>query len=561
MKTLLLFFFSFICLHSYSQINWSWVSSGGGTLSSNPNNVINGIDLDENNNTYVIGTITPPSVIDSIVLDTHGLSDVLLAKYNEDGDLIWAQTAGGKSFDVGSSISYMSGYLYVCGTYLDTIRFGNQAIPPKGGWFERSFFIAKLDTNGNYIWIKTGVNNHTVGYQAYPLMDLVTDGNGNVYYSGYCSHNAELIDTNYIDPNLMPAYYISQLDTSGTLNWIRFKPCYGAAANTDIAMCIEEDMDQKLLLYATSPLRVDTITNGPNSITGYANPIIGKVNANGQKIWEIEVGDTNLAKWGAYPATISVAPNNQLFIAGIYHTSFEWSSTINGNGGSFIASLNTIDGTILYSRNLQSSNNRVLFIYGCDYRKGTVTYAGNLYGTVNFGGISLSPQTVHDGDMFVANYDINGTLNWATRYGFDGYNMVWSSSINRDMYVVGGTFVDSLALGSHIVYADSFNPNARSFFVGAQYELDTVPDPTSIPLLFSKNDLNVFPNPVQSTLSIELNGVAANSIEILSLEGKSIMQLPTHNTSQVDVSILPPGIYFISIKTEKMQVIKRIVKI
>ena len=74
-------------------------------------------------------------------------------------------------------------------------------------------------------------------------------------------------------------------------------------------------------------------------------------------------------------------------------------------------------------------------------------------------------------------------------------------------------------------------------------------------------DANVYPNPVKDRLYIETSTLI-QSIEVYDVYGRlQVTKTPSHQSDlSVDVSDLNSGIYFVKVKTEEGNIVKRIIK-
>jgi len=72
---------------------------------------------------------------------------------------LWAKKAGGTSSDTGRSIATDSeGNSYVIGTFYKTAAFGDTELTSSGS---TDIFVAKLDSNGNWLWAKQAGGSST----------------------------------------------------------------------------------------------------------------------------------------------------------------------------------------------------------------------------------------------------------------------------------------------------------------------------------------------------------------------------------------------------------------
>ncbi len=79
-----------------------------------------------------------------------------------------------------------------------------------------------------------------------------------------------------------------------------------------------------------------------------------------------------------------------------------------------------------------------------------------------------------------------------------------------------------------------------------------------------QNALKIFPNPTQDILNLEYDGtLKIEQLNIFDFHGQLIRSLPFENRiSQIDISTIPEGVYFIKIETNQGQFIfKKFIKI
>ncbi len=105
-----------------------------------------------------------PVSLDGIILNpVSDNSDILVAKYDSSGSPIWAKAAGGPFFDSAFDVSMDgSGNSYVTGRFKDNAVFGDTALTSAG---EMDVVIVKYNSDGNIIWIKkAGGTNSDEGH-------------------------------------------------------------------------------------------------------------------------------------------------------------------------------------------------------------------------------------------------------------------------------------------------------------------------------------------------------------------------------------------------------------
>lgn len=127
--------------------NLLWAKGAGG----GSNDEGYSLSTDNSGNIYVSGYFTQPANFGTIKLTSAGISDMFLAKYDPSGNILWAKSAGGKGDDRATAVNTdASGNSYIAGYFTnDSISFGLITIPNKP---RDNSFLAKYNTDGNVIW-------------------------------------------------------------------------------------------------------------------------------------------------------------------------------------------------------------------------------------------------------------------------------------------------------------------------------------------------------------------------------------------------------------------------
>jgi hypothetical protein len=82
---------------------------------------------------------------------------------------------------------------------------------------------------------------------------------------------------------------------------------------------------------------------------------------------------------------------------------------------------------------------------------------------------------------------------------------------------------------------------------------------------FSDNNccFNIYPNPANETVTIDFATYSANNTlaEVYSIDGKLLQCIPIkQQKTELNISTLPIGVYFVKMKTEKGVAVKKFVK-
>jgi hypothetical protein len=130
--------------------NLVWAKRASGTNSGI------GIAVDDSGNAYVMGTFRESATfgleeVGETTLTSDGESDIFVAKYTADSDLVWVRRAGGTDVDRGGDIVVDGlGDTYVTGSFRESATFGLEEVGEttltSDG--ESDIFVAKYTADG-----------------------------------------------------------------------------------------------------------------------------------------------------------------------------------------------------------------------------------------------------------------------------------------------------------------------------------------------------------------------------------------------------------------------------
>ncbi len=155
---------------------WLWANLAGAT----GQDYGYGIAVDPAGNSYVTGAFDAAAVFGPVSLTSTGGYDVFVAKADPSGNWLWAKKAGGAgSYEYGMDIAAdAAGNCHVTGRVKATALFGPDINLP--GLGNDDCFVAKLDTDGAWLWAKPGGGTSNDSGQ-----DIALDGAGNCHVTGY----------------------------------------------------------------------------------------------------------------------------------------------------------------------------------------------------------------------------------------------------------------------------------------------------------------------------------------------------------------------------------------
>ena len=215
-----------------------WIKTAGG-----PNgDYAQALACDGSNYVYIAGEIEGSSTINfegnSNTLKGKGDNDIFLAKYDLEGNLLWAISEGGSGNDKAVGVSYdAAGNIYICGQYEGTVTFGGKKTITANG--DKDMFVAKYDSNGKFVWVQNGG-----GPGKDDALGLKSDAEGNIYVCGKYKNGAVFGSNTLNCTELYYSAFLAKYDTNGDLKWIRT----GKSDYDDLAWGVTLDNSGKIFI-------------------------------------------------------------------------------------------------------------------------------------------------------------------------------------------------------------------------------------------------------------------------------------------------------------------------
>ena len=213
---------SFLIVNDVFTQNFEWVKSFEGNNWDQGNS----INIDQNGNVITTGHFQYTTDFDPSSSSTYNLNaidvdgDVFISKIDSNGNFIWVKKIGGTRFDGAFSTLDNYGNIYSTGYFWETADFDPSANDVLyTSYYEADIFVNKLDSDGNYLWSK-----HFGGYGNDYATSIISDNDGNIYIAGH------FLDTLYFftDTNQPPLIsngvsdaFICKIDTNGIIQWVR----------------------------------------------------------------------------------------------------------------------------------------------------------------------------------------------------------------------------------------------------------------------------------------------------------------------------------------------------
>ncbi len=256
-----------------------------------------GMAVDDNGNIIITGTFQDTVDFDpdtgSANLSSVNWTDIFCAKYNTDGNFIWAKGIGSTGGNTGFSVDVdYIGNVYMSGGFQGTVDFDpDSGISNLSSAGSLDAFFVKFDTAGNFVWAnKFGGPGLETGYE------IRVDDSGIVYATGVAASDI----------------FFAKYDASGNNIWLNIM----GSSSIDIGRSIA--IDDSSNVYLTGVFG-DTCDFNPDSIVTniLVSPsprgiFFAKYDSSGAYLWAETIGS------GGWDLSHSIALDNNrnLYITG-----------------------------------------------------------------------------------------------------------------------------------------------------------------------------------------------------------------------------------------------------
>jgi ribosomal protein S11 len=534
-KTILIVALLFTSLSLFAQApNWAWAKSNGGI----GNDYGNAISTDAIGNIFATGEFSSPSIkFGGTTLINSGTNDIFIVKYDPNGNVIWAKSAGGIADESGYSISTdASGNVVVTGKFESpTIKFGSTTLINTGA---NDIFIAKYDPSGNVLWAKSagGIDNES-GHC------ISTDANGNIVVTGNFyspTINFGLASLTNVGNNDI---FMAKYDASGNVLWAKSFGGTNYENGNSIAT------DKKGNIFLTGAFQGNITFGGITLTSSSSDFFVAKLDYNGNVIWA-----KNSVCFGYdYGNSIVTDTVGNIIITGVFASptiSFDGISLKNINPMSpdgFVVKYDP-DGNVLWAKSAEGASFEGNFGLASDNGRNIYVQGNSSSPVITFSGTSLAnPDT--DAGGYIVKYDPNGNLIWVkSASGISSRN--GSNNLTTDAsggLITTGTFYSStISFGSKTLTNSS---DSSDMFVAK------LSSATGIAIHSKDAAMLVSPNPFNNYTLIQLPESLQNADIIVSdLLGKKVIAKKFSGKEYLlEKGSMSPGVYFVQINDAQHQ--------
>ena len=288
------------------NVLWAKKSEGGAL-----GNEGSSVSTDISGNVFITGAFSGTSItIGTFTLNNAGGTNMFIAKYDANGNVLWAKRAGGTIYDYGASVSTdAAGNAFVTGSFQSpTIIFGTYTLTNVGS--NTNVFIAKYDANGNVLWAKS-IGGFSAG------TSVSTDATGNVFVTGGFDSPTVTLGTYTLTDVGSTDVFVAKYDANGNVLWAKGI----GGTNTDIGNSISTDVTGNV--FVTGSFISSTIAFGTYTLTNAGttdNIFVVKYDANGNVLWALSAGGVGKGGQGDIGYSLSGDITGNVFVTGGFYS-------------------------------------------------------------------------------------------------------------------------------------------------------------------------------------------------------------------------------------------------
>jgi hypothetical protein len=338
-----------------------------------------------------------------------GNDDIFFAKYSPIGDFLWVKKIGSNGNDVANDIVIDSDYnLIITGGFSQTTDFDpslTNAVnlsTPNNTFNISSVFVAKYNTNGDYLWAL-----NSTGGNSPEGISLGLDSLNNIFVTGNFGPGS--VDMNPLGAGSATdggagGIFLAKYNSTGLFQWAKGI----GGPNNEVVAEMSIDADGKILLTGNFDGTTDFDPVGTFTLSNIGNAtdvFVAKYTNDGVLEWAKQIGAIDYD----WPNSISTDKNNNVYITGIFDNSVDFDpgagtfvlTNPTNSSEIFLLKLN-INGEFINAEKFGSTGTDVGYVVRTDSNDG-IYIGGEFNLTVDFDPdiIQIYNLTAPTGDLFL----------------------------------------------------------------------------------------------------------------------------------------------------------------
>lgn len=494
------------------------------------------IVTDEHLNTYITGTFRGHEDFGGVVLESNGTADIFIAKYDKNGQLLWANCAGGGTnwYEGGNSICIdKNGNCYLSGSFIGKGKFNNKTIQSYSDSYDA--FICKYSESGDILWVnKIGGDDIDGGYQ------IELDSEGNVVFAGkFDSDKVWLDDQTYIDGVTREALIMAKYNAQGKLIWQ--KKLYESSSVKGFCF----DLDILDNIYAAGSFWLSAyFENDTIESAIYTDKFISKYSKEGNRHWLKQIGGSI----SIICTSIYLDHIGNIYTSGHYYDTIYFDDKLLVSKG---------ESDIYLAKHDTSGNVNWVTSAGDDNLDESFDLAYSLTDEIFLIGrfedsIQFNNQLLHSNgliDILVSRFDSSGVHLNSLAYGGDSDTYFSDRGYGIDIDIQNGLSITGSFNGTMDFTSESLISNGQHDIYIAKW--DTCQADTT----FNQGlEISIFPNPTNGIVNVILPQSLKNiRLRIINIVGQTVFDKNLYNQhSSIELEI-PNGCYIFLFSNELNQ--------
>lgn len=482
----------------------------------------NSVNFNPNGTSYFLNSDTPDN------------SDIYLAKYDSESDLVWAFSLGNTEWELGLTVKTDPlNNVYVAGNYNGTVDFDPGEENFSLTTTSMSYFLAKYNSLGEFEWVKD-IGNDGNNYLTVPSRTRIfPDQYTNVYSFIHKNDTLKKFDS---DGKLIWRKHLSGTPVRAGNHAFYFVdgfkvPFEYESFYQDSIRVNKIDTDGNLIFSGL-------IAEGDNEAAGNYTTIGGYITYD---------NNGNLLLSGTFWGKIKFYNQVETYYIENYDTAMISPGVIGPVRREFIAKTDTLGNTKWVKSFNGTSPHPYIIRTNPD---GEIFTLGSAGSTTNFdpsGSVYISGP----GNHYIARYDSLFNYQACSMFlGGSGNDFVGNFEMFNDTALIGGHFFNTIDVDlTNSNYLLSATPPEDIFFARySNFNIYTNPVSIDAPETSSEN-IMIYPNPTSGKVSVKTGTLSHHStIKIYDMLGHQLLSKKTEScNTDIDLSGFSNGIYYVKL--------------
>lgn len=529
---------------------WLWAARAGGAGWD----TARAVAVDQDDFIYISGGFSDTAMFGSTSLNSgsYNRRAGFLAKITPNGYWLWARAISSSRWAYSTGISLdNAGNIFVTGVFRQDITIGTTTFTGTNAY---SDFVAKLDGNGDCVWIRSVAGTVNGGQPS-----IAHDGFGNNYLAGQFNHSCGIGDITLSTPGDSTEIYIAKIDGEG--DWLWAHRSGGIWSD----QCNDVHADAAGNCYITGSFQ-NVASFGATELVcqGGSDTFVAKLDGSGNWLWVREAG--GLANdWGTAVATDDAGG---CYAVGSFYSdaSFGDISIVSDTWyeNFFVAKLDT-GGNWLWARSGTGANLGVSLSDIHAAANGICTMSGRFFGVMYINDIILDDMG-WTWDLLLLQIDSEG--NWLSALSVsdeESDSLIYGLAVDSSNHaIVTGEYFGPLSFGA---YALPDNNSSYDIFVAKLEPASSPTEDQTNPVDFPRPMLSeVSPNPFRRSSIAQIKAYLppgeAGSVSIYNLRGEVIWNrqlISGDHELSIDLSDHPSGVYLCRLKAPSGTAVRKFV--